>query len=702
MHVWPGKPTPLGATYDGHGTNFALFSGSALAVELCLFDERGDETTISLAAKTDQVWHGYVPWVAPGQQYGYRVHGPYAPDRGLRFNPARLLIDPYARAITGPIRWSDDIYGYTVTAGLDDRIPDLRDNAASVPKSVVVDSRFEWGHDTRPRTPFHKSVIYECHVKGMTMCHPGVPAELRGKYLGLSSPVMLQHFRSLGVTAVELLPVHQHVVDRHLAVRGLTNYWGYNTVGYFAPDARYATKTFGHQVAEFKTMVKQFHAAGIEVILDVVYNHTGEGNHEGPTLSMKGIDNAAYYRLEPDTPRLYTDFTGTGNSLNMRHPRTVQLVMDSLRYWVDEMHVDGFRFDLAPTLARESNDFQRGSAFFDVIQQDPVLMDVKLIAEPWDVAPGGYQMGNFPERWSEWNGKYRDAVRRFWRGEPGMVPEVASRVAGSSDVFAGSNRGTYASLNFITAHDGYTLRDLVSYEQKHNEANGEHNADGTNDNLSRNWGIEGDTTNASIVALRFRLMRSYLATLAFSQGVPMLSHGDELARTQLGNNNAYAQDNEITWLDWSLSPGQEELLGFAKRVIAIRQAHPALRRRHFFTGQPSPRSGKKDVTWIHPDGNEFTDVDWRDSATRVLGMLIDGAATDEVDDRGEPVTGQTLLVLMNAGDTVVPFTLPALDAEDGWMIMLDTARDEMFLSHDGEMQLEAHALMLLALGQRAS
>ncbi|MDB4915522.1 MAG: isoamylase [Gemmatimonadetes bacterium] len=694
MNTWPGKPTPLGATWDGDGVNFAVFSGSAEAVELCLFSEDGVEERINVGAKTDQVWHCYLPGAKPGQRYGYRVHGEYAPEKGLRFNSSKLLIDPYTRATTGVIRWSDDLYGYEVTSTLNDRVPSLADNAVSVPKCVIIDPRFDWERDKRPCTEFHKTVIYECHVRGMTMRHPGVPSALRGRYLGLSSPAMLEYFQRLGITAVELLPVHQHVVDRHLAVRGLNNYWGYNTIGYFAPDARFASSGGGAQVTEFKTMVKQLHAAGIEVILDVVYNHTGEGNHEGPTLSMKGIDNAAYYRLEPNDRRLYTDFTGTGNSLNMRHPRTVQLVMDSLRYWANEMHVDGFRFDLAPTLARESNEFERGSAFFDVIQQDPAFADVKLIAEPWDVAPGGYQMGNFPERWSEWNGQYRDAVRRFWRGERGTVPETASRIAGSSDVFSGSNRGTYASLNFVTAHDGFTLRDLVSYEQKWNDANGEYSADGTNDNLSRNWGVEGETDDDVIVQKRFRLMRSFLATLAFSQGVPMLSHGDEFARTQLGNNNAYAQDNEITWLNWELSAAQQELLNFTRRVIAIRQAHPALRRKHFFSGTTSATTGKKDVAWIHPDGNELEDVDWRDTDLRVLGMLMDGTATDERDERGALVVGQTLLLLMNAGDTPVPFTLPAPGA---WMIIVDTACNALARTSE-QVQLEPHALMLLSLG----
>jgi len=702
MRVWPGRPYPLGATWDGIGVNFALFSANARGVELCLFREEGDTeeaARIQLTERTDQVWHCYLPDARPGQYYGYRVHGPYEPHAGLRFNPAKLLIDPYAKAITGAILWSNDLFAYKVGPTLDDREPDLDNSAGGVPKSVVIDSAFTWGDDAPLNVPYNRTVIYECHVRGMTMRHPDVPAELRGTYLGLCSDPMLEYFQSLGVTALEFLPVHQFVVDRHLAERGLTNYWGYNTIGFFAPDVRYATRGLGNQVYEFKTMVKTLHQAGLEVILDVVYNHTGEGNHLGPTLSLKGIDNAAYYRLEPENPRFYTDFTGTGNSLNMQHPRTIQLVMDSLRYWVDEMHVDGFRFDLAPVLARELYDVDKLSAFFDIMQQDPTLARIKLIAEPWDVGPGGYQVGNFPVRWTEWNGKYRDAVRKFWRGEPGEVSEMASRLAGSSDIFSGSDRGVYASINFITAHDGYTMRDLVSYEQKHNEANGENNQDGHNDNLSRNWGVEGETDDAKVVDLRYRLMRSFLATLAFSQGVPMLAHGDELGRTQGGNNNAYAQDNEITWVDWELTEEQKKLNAFVRKLLALRQAHPVLRRRHFFRGAPVAGSDQKDVTWIRPDGKEFTDIDWRNPEARVLGMLIDGAATDEVDERGHAVSGDTLLLVLNAGDTPVSFTLPTLPGEGKiWVTMVDTARDEVAVVNGGALDVEAHALMLARYG----
>src|ERR687889_912822 len=520
MRVWPGQPYPLGATWDGEGVNFALFSEGATAVDLCLFDHEGDENEsakIQVREHTDQVWHCYLPDVRPGQYYGYRVHGPYKPEEGHRFNPAKLLIDPYAKAITGAIKWSNDLFAYKVGGKHEDLEPDPSNSAEGVPKSVVIDSAFTWENDRPLGVPYNRTIIYECHVKGMTMLHPDVPPELRGTYLGLCSDPMIDYFRSLGITALELLPVHQFVVDRHLAERGLTNYWGYNSIGFFAPDVRYATRGLGNQVYEFKTMVKTLHSAGLEVILDVVYNHTGEGNHLGPTLSLRGIDNRAYYRLDPRNPRLYTDFTRTGNSLNMQHPRTIQLIMDSLRYWVNEMHVDGFRFDLAPVLARELYEVNRLSAFFDIIHQDPILSRVKLIAEPWDVGPGGYQVGNFPIRWAEWNGKYRDAVRHFWKGEQGLVPELASRLSGSSDIYEWSDRQAYASVNFVTAHDGFTLNDLVSYEQKHNEANGEHNRDGDDNNESQNFGVEGETDEEAIIEARERQKRNFLATLLLSQ-----------------------------------------------------------------------------------------------------------------------------------------------------------------------------------------
>ncbi len=701
MRVWPGRPYPLGASWDGAGVNFALFSEHATGVELCLFrnpDDADEAARITLTERTDQVWHCYLPDARPGQFYGYRVHGPYAPADGHRFNAAKLLIDPYAKAITGAIKWSNDLFAYTVGSGTEDLDPDPDNSAGGVPKSVVIDNAFTWDDDRPLHIPYNRTVIYECHVKGMTQRHPDVPPELRGTYLGLCSDAMIEYFQSIGVTALELLPVHQFVVDRHLAELGLTNYWGYNSIGFFAPDVRYATRGLGNQVYEFKTMVKTLHAAGLEVILDVVYNHTGEGNHLGPTLSLRGIDNSTYYRLEPANRRFYTDFSGTGNSLNMQHPRTIQLVMDSLRYWVEEMHVDGFRFDLAPVLARETYDVDKLSAFFDIMQQDPTLSRVKLIAEPWDVGPGGYQVGNFPVRWTEWNGKYRDSVRKFWRGEPGQVAEMASRLAGSADIFKSSDRGVYASINFITAHDGYTLRDLVSYEQKHNEANGENNRDGHNDNLSRNWGVEGETDDPAVEAMRQRLMRSFLATLAFSQGVPMLAHGDELARSQRGNNNVYAQDNEITWVDWELDASQLALIEFTRKLIAIRQAHPVLRRRHFFKGAVIDGSTQKDVTWVKPDGAELQDEDWRDASAHAFGMLIDGAATDEVDERGYAVHADTLLLILNGGEQNVTFSLPAMQDEKIWVIMVDTARDDMPVVRETTVQVQAHSLMLLRFG----
>ena len=701
MRVWPGQPYPLGATWDGEGVNFAIFSENATGVELCLFNHEDDATEsakIPIREQTDQVWHCYLPDVRPGQYYGYRVHGPYQPDEGHRFNPAKLLIDPYAKAITGSIKWSNAVFAYKV-GGQEDLEPDPDNSAGRVPKSVVIDNAFTWENDQRPTTPWNRTVIYECHVKGMTIKHPEVPEHLRGTYLGLAADAMLDYFHMLGVTAVELLPVHQFVVDRHLPEKGLTNYWGYNSIGFFAPDVRYATRGLGNQVYEFKSMVKTFHSAGIEVILDVVYNHTGEGNHLGPTLSLKGIDNVAYYRLEQNK-RFYTDFTGTGNSLNMRHPRTIQLIMDSLRYWVNEMHIDGFRFDLAPVLARELHEVDRLSSFFDIIHQDPTLATVKLIAEPWDVGPGGYQVGNFPIRWAEWNGKYRDALRRFWRGDKGMVPELASRLTGSSDIYQWSGRDAYASVNFIVAHDGYTMADLVSYEQKHNEANGENNQDGHNDNLSRNWGVEGPTEDKRILDRRYRVMKSLLAVLAFSQGTPMIAHGDEIARTQRGNNNAYSQDNEITWIDWTnLDERQRDLLAFVQRVIAIRQNNPVLRRRHFFRGKDPNSPSGKDVMWVRADGQEMQQSDWQNAENHLLGMLISGQATDETDDRGRPIRGDTLLLILNGGEGDCRFTLPQVPEEGFWMTLLDSAHSECHGPQDGSsVMVAAHSLLLLRHG----
>ena len=701
MRVWPGQPYPLGATWDGQGVNFAIFSESAKAVELCLFNHQDDAIEshkIHLRERTDQAWHCYLPDMRPGQFYGYRVHGPYDPENGNRFNPAKLLIDPYAKAITGAIKWSNALFAYKVGGPGEDLEPDPNNSAGGVPKCVVIDPAFTWDDDRPLHIPWNRTLIYECHVKGLTKLHPDVPENLRGTYLGLCSDPIIEYLLGLGVTAVELLPVHQFVVDRHLAERGLTNYWGYNSIGFFAPDVRYASKGLGNQVYEFKSMVKTLHSAGIEVILDVVYNHTGEGNHLGPTLSLRGIDNRAYYRLQPDQ-RFYTDFTGTGNSLNMQHPRTIQLIMDSLRYWVTDMHVDGFRFDLAPVLARELHDVDRLSAFFDIIHQDPTLANVKLIAEPWDVGPGGYHVGNFPIRWAEWNGLYRDSVRHYWRGDGGRVAELASRLAGSSDIYEPSGRGSYASVNFITAHDGFTLYDLVSYEHKHNEANGEGNRDGHNDNISRNWGVEGDTDDEAILDRRFRVMRDFIATLAFSQGVPMLSHGDEIARTQCGNNNAYAQDNEITWVHWDLDDRRRALLAFARRCFKLRHSHAVLRRRHFFRGEPTIKGGPKDLSWLRPDGHEMTESDWHDSNRHALGMLIYGEATDETDDRGRPIKGETLLLALNAGERPVTFTTPQVEGHGIWAELIDTTERELRVISSSHVEVAPSSVVLLRYGE---
>jgi len=677
LRVWPGGPYPLGASWDGEGTNFALFSEHATGVELCLFDRPEDAEEsyrLEVVERTDLIWHAYLPDVRPGQLYGYRVHGPYEPEHGHRFNPHKLVLDPYAKAVTGQPRWDDSLFGYTVGDPDADLSFDTRESAGEMPKCAVVDPAFPWGDDRRPGVPWNRSVIYECHVRGLTMLHPGVPPELRGTYLGMASDPIIDHLLSLGVTAVELMPVHQFINDRALVDRGLTNYWGYNSIAFLAPDARYAAGgTRGTQVSEFKSMVKAFHRAGIEVILDVVYNHTGEGNHMGPTLSLRGVDNASYYRLSPENPRYHIDFTGTGNSLNVQHPRSVQLIFDSLRYWVTEMHVDGFRFDLAPVLARELFDVDRLAAFFDIMQQDPTLSQVKLIAEPWDVGEGGYQVGNFPVGWAEWNGVYRDSVRAFWQGDNGRLSELASRVSGSSDLYQASGRRTYASVNFVTAHDGFSLTDLVSYSQKHNEANGEDNRDGADDNRSANWGVEGPTDDAAVNELRWRMRRNFIATLVFSQGVRMLLGGDELGRTQWGNNNAYCQDNEISWVNWNLDGDDRELLDFTRETLRIFRENPVFRRRGFFAGRPV-RGGSKDVTWLHPAGREMTQADWDDHAQKAVGMLIDGEATDEVDERGRPVSGQTVLLLFNGGEGSRRFVLPESGQAGVWEELVNTAR----------------------------
>ncbi|HET9491084.1 MAG TPA: glycogen debranching protein GlgX [Methylomirabilota bacterium] len=676
LRAWPGRPYPLGATWDGSGVNFALFSEHATGVELCLFDpaDAGREIArIPIRERTDQIWHVYLPEAGPGQLYGYRVHGPWAPVAGHRFNPAKLVLDPYAKAIAGTVTWSDPLLGQRSGPG-GEVLPDDRDDAGDIPKCVVIDPSFPWGDDHLLGTPWNQTVIYEVHVKGFTARHPGVPPDLRGTYAGLICPPVLDHLRALGVTAVELMPVHQAVSERALVERGLTNYWGYNSIAFLAPDARYCSSGVrGQQVREFKTLVKTLHHAGVEVILDVVYNHTAEGDHQGPTLCFRGIDNAAYYRLRPDDPSRYVDYTGCGNALNMTHPRTLQLIMDSLRYWVLEMHVDGFRFDLAATLARELHDVDRLASFFDVIHQDPVISQVKLIAEPWDLAAGGYQVGNFPIGWAEWNGRYRDAVRRYWRGEGGQLAELAYRLTGSSDLYQDDGRSPYASINFVTAHDGFTLADLVSYNHKHNEANGEGNRDGTDENHSWNGGVEGPTDDPTILAMREGRMRSFLAMLFLSQGVPMLTGGDEIGRTQRGNNNAYCQDNEVSWCDWNLDDRARRLLEFTRRLIRLRRRHPELRRRKFFQGRPLCAAGMKDLAWLRPDGGEMADAEWRAVALPAFGFRLCGEAMDEVDERGEPITGDTLLVLMNAHDLPVPFTLPDPHPGLDWEVLIDSS-----------------------------
>jgi isoamylase len=670
VRVWRGHPYPLGATWDGTGVNFAIFTENATDVELCLFDaDGGNERRIRMVEQTDLVWHSYLPDLRPGQRYGYRVHGPYRPQEGHRFNPHKLLIDPYAKRIDGSVRWSDAVFGYRIGSEDADEVADERDSAPDIPKSVVVNPAFVWGRDTQLQIAWDRTLIYEVHVKGFTIQHPDVPPEQRGTYAGLASPPAIEYLQRLGVTAVELLPVHHHVDDRRLVERGLTNYWGYNTIGFLAPDIRYSAS--GEPVSEFKSMVKRLHEAGIEVILDVVYNHTAEGNHHGPTLSFRGIDNAAYYRLNPDDRRRYVDYTGTGNTLDATHPRVLQLITDSLRYWIEEMHVDGFRFDLASTLARELHDVNKLGSFFDIIHQDPVISQVKLIAEPWDLGEGGYQVGNFPLGWAEWNGKYRDTVRRFWRGDGSQTAELAYRLSGSSDLYAQGGRQPHASINFITAHDGFTLHDLVSYEHKHNEANGEENGDGDSNNASMNFGVEGPTDDPQIVIARAQHKRNFLATLLLSQGVPMLLGGDEIGRSQRGNNNAYCQDNEISWFDWRPDAVDARLLEFTQALIGLFKAHPVLRRRRFFQGRRIRGSSIKDLTWYRPDGREMSDDEWGAGSVRTVGVRLSGDAIEEQGERGERIVDDTLLLILNAADGSVDFTLPEDDGKP-WQLVLDT------------------------------
>src|SRR5215469_14395556 len=676
MRVWPGNAYPLGAIWDGSGTNFAIFSEVAEFVELCLFDEEGGEERIGLSEVDGFVWHCYLPDVGPGQRYGFRVHGPYDPRRGHRCNPSKLLLDPYGKAVDGQVTWSPALYSYRHGGG-DAAAVNSDDSAPFMPRNVVINPYFDWGGDQQLRTAYHETLIYEAHVRGMTLRHPGVPPELRGSYAGLASPAIIEHLQRLGVTAIELMPVHQSVPEPGLVERGLTNYWGYNTIGFFAPQQRYGSSAAAHgHVAEFKSMVKTLHQAGIEVILDVVYNHTAEAGQLGPTLSFRGIDNAAYYRLADDDPSVYLDYTGRGNSLNVRHPHTLQLIMDSLRYWIEDMHVDGFRFDLASALAREMHDVDRLSAFFDLVQQDPLVSQVKLIAEPWDVGEGGYQVGMFPPLWTEWNGKYRDTVRDYWRGQPGRLPELASRLTGSSDLYETSGRRPVASVNFVTCHDGFTLADLVSYDRKHNEANLENNRDGSDDNRSWNCGTEGPSDDPEINALRERQVRNFLVTLFFSQGIPMLLAGDELGRTQQGNNNSYCQDNEISWVDWDAAAKHTDLIEFVAALSALRKAHPVFRRRRFFSGQADEGGdGQRDIIWLSPSGAEMTGSDWDSGYARAIAVCVNGDAITEPGPRGERISDADFMLLINAHSDAVTFSIPDGIGSPGisWQLLVDTA-----------------------------
>ena len=698
--VWPGSPFPRGATWDGEGVNFALFSENAVRVELCLFDAHGRKEIqrIDMPEQTDQIWHCYLPEARPGLLYGYRVHGPYDPARGHRFNPHKLLIEPYAKDIVGSVKWADANFGYRIGHRLGDLSFDRRDNAEYMPKCRVIDPAFTWGDDRPPRVPWSDMVIYELHVKGFTKNLPDVPKNLRGTYAGLATEPIIDYLKRLSVTSVELMPVHAFIDDRHLVERGLSNYWGYNSIGFFSPDHRFSSSG---SVSEFKTMIKRLHSHGIEVILDVVYNHTAEGNQLGPTLSFRGIDNAAYYRMLPDNSRYYMDYTGCGNTLNLQQPRVLQLIMDSLRYWVLEMHVDGFRFDLASALARELHEVNRLGAFFDILLQDPVLSQVKLIAEPWDLGEGGYQAGNFPAGWGEWNDRYRDTIRAYWKGDGGLIGDFACRLTGSSDLYEHSGRKPYASVNFVTAHDGFTLHDLVSYNDKHNEANGEDNRDGTDNNNAWNCGVEGETDDAEINTLRARQKRNLLATLFFSQGVPMLLAGDEMGRSQRGSNNAYCQDNETSWVDWELADADRDLLAFVRRVIALRREHPVFRRRNFFQGRAIRGTQVKDIVWLKPDGQEMSDEEWAHDFARCLGVFLSGEAMEERDQRGRTVKDENLLLLFNSHHECIPFRLPVIGKTKVWQCLLDThfagglLTDGAFRGED-DYALEGRSLVLLA------
>lgn len=724
MRVYPGQPYPLGATWDGMGVNFALFSEHATKVELCLFHSPEDSQEyirIPMPEYTDHVWHVYLPDIRPGQIYGYRVYGAYAPDKGLRFNPHKLLCDPYAKVFVRRQNWHDSLYGYippsahtsALIAQEADLLYNTQDSAAHAPLAAVVDTTFSWGDDRHPKTPWHKTVIYEAHIKSMTSHHPDVPPELRGTYAGLACEPIIEHLKSLGVTAIELMPVQQHVDEEFLTKRGLVNYWGYSTLGFFAPDLEYSVRgrdshshipeinyhqnIYDEPLREFKMMVRTLHAAGIEVILDVVYNHTCEGNHFGPTFAFRGIDNKSYYRLVKENQRYYQDYTGCGNTINVEHPRVLQMIMDSLRYWVQEMHVDGFRFDLASALAREEKDVSRLASFFDVIHQDPVLSQVKLIAEPWDCGEGGYQVGNFPVLWTEWNGDYRDSMRSFWKGDSGLVSRIATRLAGSSDLYEGNGRLPHASINFITCHDGFTLEDLVSYNQKHNEANGEENRDGDSHNRSWNMGEEGPTINKAIADLRSRQKRNFMATLMLSLGVPMLLCGDELGMTRNGNNNAYCQDNMLNWLNWHLNDHQRQFLEFVKTVTHIRKSHPVFQRRKFFIGRPYRIPGtdhfSKDIVWYRSDGEEMRMQDWANPSLKWLGALLDGTNMDEMDEKGHLIKDDIFMLIMNADDREVTFTLPIHPIGGHWRVLLDTKEATDYSPKDLDKSIFSYTLI---------
>jgi isoamylase len=708
MRVWTGAPYPLGATWTGTGVNFAIYSENATGIDLCIFDDINSDREnlrIRFREKTDHVWHVFLPDAQPGQLYGYRVYGPYAPNEGHRFNASKMVIDPYARAIAGKVTWNPEMFAYPLGNPAEDLKRDYRDNVASMPKCVVIDPAFDWKDDKPLRIPLAESIIYEVHVAGFTKLWDKVPKELRGSYSGVSSPIAINYLRELGVTAIELLPIHEHCDEGFLLDRGVTNYWGYNTLGFFAPESSYASRgVAGQQVEEFKAMVRELHRAGIEVILDVVYNHTAEGNHLGPTLNLKGIDNAAYYRLVANDPRYYMDYTGCGNSPNTQNARVLQLIMDSLRYWVSEMHVDGFRFDLAPTLGREEHLFSRNSGFFDILLQDPLLSQVKLISEPWDIGEGGYLVGGFPVPWSEWNGKYRDCVRRYWKGDDGTLAELGYRITGSPDLYEHQGKRPYASINFVTAHDGFTLNDLVSYNEKHNESNGEENRDGDNNNNSWNCGAEGPTDDPEINNLRERQKRNFLATLFLSQGVPMINGGDEFGRTQQGNNNAYCQDNEISWFNWGWEPEQQALFDFTRKLSEFRRKHPVFRRPKYFAGKRIRGSDVKDIAWFSPNGAEMGEADWTNGFAKCLGMLVSGVIRDIRDGEGEPILDDTFLLLMNAHYEPLTFILPGRE-EIRWQTVINTVVPSGFLEEvevtpsSEEIELTERSLRLLRLSE---